>query len=183
MSGELDGLVDAFITCVAPMDGTRSKALVEYLEHIPPRFRDLGYAGKTLPNGNRIVDGKVMSWVYKLKSMEREAPIFTYYRDLTMFNRPDLEKHQDHPHGSRTELLAHLRAQRPAHRDHPAEFRFLHQTHRKATARCRSRSSEGPSTSSGSRRRASSGSSAMPRRTTSLTGKRHSHLRISSTSR
>jgi hypothetical protein len=91
MSGELDGLVDAFITCVAPMDGTRSKALVEYLEHIPPRFRDLGYAGKTLPNGNRIVDGKVMSWVYKLKSMEREAPIFTYYRDLTLFNRPDLE--------------------------------------------------------------------------------------------
>jgi len=91
MSGELDGLVDAFITCVAPMDGTRSRALVEYLEHIPPRFRDLGYAGKTLPNGNRIVDGKVMSWVYKLKSMEREAPIFTYYRDLTMFNRPDME--------------------------------------------------------------------------------------------
>jgi hypothetical protein len=91
MSGELDGLVDAFITCVAPMDGTRSKALVEYLEHIPQRFRDLGYAAKTLPNGNRIVDGKVMSWVYKLKSMEREAPIFTYYRDLMMFNRPDLE--------------------------------------------------------------------------------------------
>jgi len=92
MSGELDGLVDAFITCVAPMDGTRSKALVEYLEHIPQRFRDLGYAAKTLPNGNRIVDGKVMSWVYKLKSMEREAPIFTYYRDLTMFNRPDMDK-------------------------------------------------------------------------------------------
>jgi hypothetical protein len=91
MSGELDGLVDAFITCVAPMDGTRSKALVEYLKHIPARFRDLGYAGKTLPNGNRIVDGKVMSWVYKLKSMEREAPIFTYYRDLMMFNRPDME--------------------------------------------------------------------------------------------
>ena len=91
MSGELDGLVDAFATCVAPMDGTRSKALVEYLEHIPPRFRDLGYAGKTLPNGNRIVDGKVMSWVYKLKSMEREAPVFTYYRDLAMFNRDDLD--------------------------------------------------------------------------------------------
>jgi len=91
LSGELDGLVDAFITCVAPMDGTRSKALVEYLEHIPPRFRDLGYAEKTLPNGNLIVDGKVMSWVYKLKSMEREAPVFTYYRDLSMFNRENLE--------------------------------------------------------------------------------------------
>jgi hypothetical protein len=89
LSGELDGLVDAFITCVTPMDGTRSKALVEYLEHIPPRFRDLGYALKALPNGNQVVDGKVMSWVYKLKSMEREAPLFTFYRDLMMFDRPN----------------------------------------------------------------------------------------------
>ncbi len=89
LSGELDGLVDALITCVAPMDGTRSKSLVEYMEHLPPRFRDLGYAEKILPNGNKVVDGKVMSWVYKLKSMEKEAPIFSFYRDLMMFNRPD----------------------------------------------------------------------------------------------
>lgn len=88
LSGELDGLVDALITCVAPMDGTRSKALVEYMEHLPPRFRDLGYAVKTLPNGNQVVDGKVMSWVYKLKSMEKEAPIFSLYQDLMMFDRP-----------------------------------------------------------------------------------------------
>ncbi len=91
ISGELDGLVDAFITCVAPMDGTRSNALKEYLEHLPTRFRDLGYAIKTLPNGNRVVDGKVMSWVYKLKSMDSEAPIYTYYRDLMMFNRENPE--------------------------------------------------------------------------------------------
>ncbi len=86
LSGELDGLVDALITCVAPMDGTRSKSLVEYMEHLPPRFRDLGYAVKALPNGNEVVDGKVMSWVYKLKSMEKEAPIFSFYRDLMMFD-------------------------------------------------------------------------------------------------
>jgi hypothetical protein len=92
LSGELDGLVDALITCVAPMDGTRSKSLVEYMEHLPPRFRDLGYAEKALPNGNKVVDGKVMSWVYKLKSMEKEAPIFSFYRDLMMFNRPDGKK-------------------------------------------------------------------------------------------
>jgi hypothetical protein len=70
------------------MDGTRSRALVSYLEHIPQRFRDLGYAAKTLPNGNKIVDGKVMSWVYKLKSMEREAPVFAFHRDLMMFDQP-----------------------------------------------------------------------------------------------
>jgi hypothetical protein len=85
LSGELDGLVDALITCVAPIDGTRSRGLVEYLEHITPRFRDLRYATKTLPNGNQVVDGKVMSWVYKLKSIEREAPLFTYYRDINLF--------------------------------------------------------------------------------------------------
>lgn len=82
LSGELDDLVDVLITCVSPIDGTRSKALVEYLEHIPPRFRDLSYASKELPSGNRVVDGKVMSWVYKLKSMEKEAPLVTFSRDL-----------------------------------------------------------------------------------------------------
>jgi len=87
LSGKLEGLVDALINCVAPMDGTRSKALVEYLRHLPPRFRDLGYALKELRSGNRVVDGKVMSWVYKLKSMETEAPLFTFYRDLQMLDR------------------------------------------------------------------------------------------------
>jgi hypothetical protein len=88
LSGELDGLVDAHITCVAPIDGSRSKSLVEYLDHTPARFRDLGYAVKSLPNGNRVVDGKVMSWVYKLKSMEKEAPVFTFFRDIEMFDNP-----------------------------------------------------------------------------------------------
>lgn len=87
LSGELDGVVDALITCVAPIDGTRSKALIDYMQHLPPRFRDLGYAVKDLPNGNRVVDGKVMSWVYKLKSMEKESPVHTFYRDLMMFDR------------------------------------------------------------------------------------------------
>ena len=89
LSGELDGLVDALITCVAPMDGTRSKSLVEYMEHLPPRFRDLNYALKPMPSGNSIVDGKVMSWVYKLKSMDKEAPMATLYQDLMYFNAPD----------------------------------------------------------------------------------------------
>jgi hypothetical protein len=92
LSGELDGLVDALITCVTPMDGTRSKSLIEYLSHLPSRFRDLGYAVKTLPNGNQVVDGSVMSWVYKLKSMESEAPLFSLYRDLMMFDRPGGKK-------------------------------------------------------------------------------------------
>ncbi len=92
LSGELDGLVDALITCVAPMDGTRSKSLVEYMQHLPDRFRDLNYAVKKLPNGNGIVDGKVMSWVYKLKSMEKEAPFVTFYRDLGSIDGTEISK-------------------------------------------------------------------------------------------
>ncbi|HOC61473.1 MAG TPA: hypothetical protein PKN70_16055 [Smithellaceae bacterium] len=82
LSGELDDVVDALITCVAPIDGTRSKALVEYLQHLPPRFIDLSYAAKKTPAGHQVVDGKVMSWVYKLKSMDKEAPLVTFSRDL-----------------------------------------------------------------------------------------------------
>jgi len=87
LSGQLDGLVNALITCVSPMDGSRSKSLVDYIEQLPPRFRELGYAVKTLPNGNQVVDGKVMSWVYKLKSMEVEAPVVSFNRNLMMLER------------------------------------------------------------------------------------------------
>jgi len=93
LSGELDGLVDAHLTCVAPIDGTRSRSLVEYLDHTPAGFRDLGYAVKSLPNGNQVVDGKVMSWVFKLRSIEKEAPMLTFYRDLMMFDPADGNGH------------------------------------------------------------------------------------------
>jgi hypothetical protein len=89
LSGELDSVVDALITCVAPMDGSRSKSLVEYIQHLPPRFRKLGYAVRKLPNGNKVVDGKVMSWVFKLKSMETEAPLLSFYRDMKMFEKTE----------------------------------------------------------------------------------------------
>jgi hypothetical protein len=87
LSGELDGLVDAFVTCVAPMDGTRSDGLSDFLRRLPDRFNDLSYGTKTLPNGNKVADGKLMGWVYKLKSIEFESPISAFYRDLMMFGR------------------------------------------------------------------------------------------------
>ncbi|MFZ7125270.1 MAG: metal transporter [Desulfobacterales bacterium] len=87
LSGELDGLVDALMTCVSPMDGTRSKGLTDYLSLLPPRFRELGYALKTLPNGNSVVDGILMSWMYRLKSIEADNPVGTFYRDLEMIGR------------------------------------------------------------------------------------------------
>ncbi len=87
LSGQLDDLVDAFITCVSPMDGTRSKGLARFLARLPQRFNDLAYGTKTLPNGNQVADGKLMGWVYKLKSIEQEIPAAAFYRDLMMFAR------------------------------------------------------------------------------------------------
>lgn len=87
LSGELDGLVDALITSVAPLDGTRSQSLSEFLAQIPKRFEDISFAINTLPNGNRVVNGRLMSWVYKLKSLEKDNPIIAFYRDLKLFER------------------------------------------------------------------------------------------------
>lgn len=87
LTGELDGLVDAFITCVSPMDGTRSKGLARFLMRLPQRFNDLEYGTKILANGNELADGKLMGWVYKIKSIEHEIPAAAFYRDLMMFAR------------------------------------------------------------------------------------------------
>ncbi|MFZ2088739.1 MAG: hypothetical protein WAU47_09205 [Desulfobaccales bacterium] len=87
LSGELDGLVDTLITSVAPMDGTRSKGLSAFLDQIPERFEDISFAFKRLPNGNRVVNGAIMSWVFKLKSLEKEHPMVAFYRDLKLFEK------------------------------------------------------------------------------------------------
>jgi hypothetical protein len=85
LTGKLDGLVDCLITCVSPMDGTRSKGLGVFLKKLPDRYNDLLYGTKTLANGNQIADGKLMGWVYKIKSIDVESPIIAFYRNLMMF--------------------------------------------------------------------------------------------------
>ncbi len=84
LSGELDDLVDALLTCVSPMDGTRSVGLAKFLNNLPRRFNDIAYGTKTLPNGNQVADGKLMGWVYKLKSIELESPMVAFLRDMKM---------------------------------------------------------------------------------------------------
>ncbi len=86
LSGELDGLVDTLITCVSPMDGTRSPGLANFLHNLPPRFNDLAYGTKTLPNGNKVGDGKLMGWVYKLRAIDDEFPLISFYRDMVMLS-------------------------------------------------------------------------------------------------
>ena len=86
LSGELDGVVDALITCVAPMDGTRSQGFKEFFDPLPDRFNELMYGTKILPNGNAVADGTLMGWVYKLKSIDVEFPVVAFLRDLMMFS-------------------------------------------------------------------------------------------------
>jgi len=85
LSGELDGLVDALITCVTPVDGSRSKSLVNYLQMVPARFRDLKYSQKVLPDGNPVIDAAILSWVYKLQKLESDSPVVSFHRDINMF--------------------------------------------------------------------------------------------------
>jgi len=90
-SGKLDGLSDAMITCVAPIDGSLSKGLRTFLKNLPDRFNDLEYGSKTLPNGIKVADGDIMAWVYKLKSIENEFPVISILRDMSMFDYPGNE--------------------------------------------------------------------------------------------
>jgi hypothetical protein len=87
LSGELDGLVDALITCVAPMDGTRSQGIGSFLRQLPEKFLDVEIAFKTLDNGNRVVSGTLLSWVYKLKNIEDENPVTHFFRDLQLLEK------------------------------------------------------------------------------------------------
>lgn len=87
LSGKLDGLVDALITCVAPMDGTRSTGLGNFLRELPDQFNDLIYGTKVLANGNRVANGELMGWVYKLKSMDDSGPLIAFVRDVLMLRR------------------------------------------------------------------------------------------------
>jgi hypothetical protein len=87
LSGELDGLVDTLITCVAPMDGSCSGGLAEFMQNLPKEFNDLAYGTKTLPNGNKVADGTIMSWVYKLKAIESETPLLAMWRDMMLISK------------------------------------------------------------------------------------------------
>lgn len=82
LSGELDDIVDALLTCVSPMDGSRGKGLTRFLKKLPIVFNDLAYGTKTLPNGNKVADGTLMGWVYKIKSIETESPMLSMWRDM-----------------------------------------------------------------------------------------------------
>lgn len=91
-SGKLDGLVDALITCVSPIDGAKCTGLAEFLKSLPERYNDLAYGMKMLPSGNAVADGQLMSWVYKLKSIDTESPLVSFFRDMIILSASDHDK-------------------------------------------------------------------------------------------
>ncbi len=78
MTGKLKGLVNALITCVAPMDGTRSPGMASFSAMLPER--DLKYA----TTKEALVSAALMSWVYRIKSIGKENPLSAMFRDLDM---------------------------------------------------------------------------------------------------
>ncbi|MFO1371092.1 MAG: metal transporter [Candidatus Competibacteraceae bacterium] len=78
LSGKLQGVVDALITGVTPVDGTQSKSLGNFMGGMPSSM-GMDYAYETLNNGNKVVNGDVMSLGMKLLAISKEAPVVAMY--------------------------------------------------------------------------------------------------------
>jgi hypothetical protein len=78
LSGKLNRLMDALITVVTPVDGTQSKSLGGYLQHLPAEL-STHYIYDILPNGNKVANGEVMSLGFKLLALSKEAPLVAMY--------------------------------------------------------------------------------------------------------
>ena len=78
LSGKYGKNVDALITTVTPLDGTRSQRLGGFIQGMPADL-STNYAYDTLPNGNRVVNGDVMSLGFKFLALAKEAPLVTMY--------------------------------------------------------------------------------------------------------
>lgn len=82
LSGKIDGMVNKFLTCVTPIDGSRNgsnKSLKHFTETIPNRFNKLCYATKVLPSGCQVVSGESMALVFKLQDPASQSPIASFH--------------------------------------------------------------------------------------------------------
>ena len=58
------------------------------MDGLPSRFKDIRYCCKMLPNGNTVIDGRILGWVFKLRKLETESPIAAFHRDISMIEPP-----------------------------------------------------------------------------------------------
>ena len=69
LSGRLQGSCDALITNVAPIDGTYSESVAG----MPTMHHD--YVTETLPNGNKVANGYLLSLGMRFVAIDRETPL------------------------------------------------------------------------------------------------------------
>lgn len=80
LTGELEGLVDALITCVAPIDGTKSEGLSLFLKNLPEHYCNPRYGMN--PDGS--YSGPLMSLVYNFKQFGTGNPISGFVNNYRM---------------------------------------------------------------------------------------------------
>lgn len=85
LSGKLKGLCDSLITNVAPVDGTFSPAL----SGMPKLHED--YMAVTLPNGNKIANGYMLSFGMRMVAIARETPVARVLDQATMHRSSGLQ--------------------------------------------------------------------------------------------
>ena len=90
LTGKLDGLVDAFITCIEPMDGTKSKGLSKFLDALPEPLNDLDSESKTLASGNEESISREKSESHKRFGREKED----FSRRLHVFRCQSRHQHR-----------------------------------------------------------------------------------------
>jgi hypothetical protein len=84
LSGTLTDVCDALITNVAPIDGTYSDAI-----HGMPQMHN-DFLTTTLPNGNRVANGYLLSLGMRFVALDREQPLVRVLDQASLHKATDL---------------------------------------------------------------------------------------------
>lgn len=84
LSGTLNDVCDALITNVAPIDGTYSSAI----NGMPQMHHD--FLTTTLPNGNRVANGYLLSLGMRFVAIDREQPLVKVLDQASLHRATDL---------------------------------------------------------------------------------------------
>jgi hypothetical protein len=84
LSGKLDGVCDTLITNVAPIDGTCSRAM----SGMPSMHHD--FITTTLPNGNEVANGYLLSLGMRFVAIDRETPLIKVLDQASLHRATEL---------------------------------------------------------------------------------------------
>ena len=84
LSGKLQGVCDALITNVAPIDGTYSDAI----SGMPNMHHD--FVTTTLPSGNKVANGYLLSLGMRMVAIDRETPLVKVLDQASLHRATDL---------------------------------------------------------------------------------------------